>query len=61
MKLIWSRFVYSLMNVLIVQAPSEKNLDWGKINVGVAPEVFKNIYAKAVKHYNDNVDKMWVY
>lgn len=46
------------MNVLIVQAPSEKNLDWGKINVGVAPEVFKNIYAKAVKHYNDNVDKM---
>ena len=43
---------------LFAQAPSEKNLDWGKINVGVAPDVFKNIYDKAVKHYNDNVDKM---
>ncbi|CAM9379318.1 unnamed protein product [Ascophyllum nodosum] len=45
----------------VKQAPSEKNLDWGKINVGVAPDVFKNIYDKAVKHYNDNVDKMYVF
>lgn len=40
------------------QAPSDKKLDWGKINKGVAPEVYKNIYDKAVKHYNTNVDKM---
>ena len=43
---------------LAVQAPSDKSLDWGKVNVGVAPDVYKNIYKKAVKHYNDNVEKM---
>lgn len=41
-----------------LQAPSDKTLDWGKINKGVAPEVYENIYKKAVKHYNENVDKM---
>ncbi|CAN0162722.1 unnamed protein product [Pylaiella littoralis] len=45
----------------VKQAPSDKNLDWGKINVGVAAEVYENIYKKAVKHYNDNVDKMYVF
>lgn len=44
--------------VLCWQAPSDQNLDWGKINVGVAPKVWENIYKKAVKHYNENVDKM---
>lgn len=46
------------MRVLCQQAPSDKTLDWGKINVGVAPKVWENIYKKAVKHYNENVDKM---
>ncbi|CAM9469862.1 unnamed protein product, partial [Discosporangium mesarthrocarpum] len=45
----------------VKQAPSEGHLDWGKVNVGVAPDVFKNIYDKAVKHYNDNVEKMYVF
>ncbi|CAN0063027.1 unnamed protein product [Ectocarpus sp. 4 AP-2014] len=45
----------------VQQAPSDKTLDWGKINVGVAPKVFENIYKKAVKHYNDNVDSMYVF
>lgn len=44
--------------VMAVQTPSEKSLDWNKINVGVAPDVYKNIYNKAVKHYNENVEKM---
>nr|AIT70078.1 phosphoenolpyruvate carboxykinase [Ishige okamurae] len=43
------------------QSPSCDTLDWGKINVGVAPDVYKNIYEKAVKHYNENVDSMYVF
>nr|AIT70089.1 phosphoenolpyruvate carboxykinase [Sargassum horneri] len=45
----------------VKQAPSDGKLDWGKINKGVASEVYKNIYDKAVKHYNTNVDKMYVF
>lgn len=31
---------------------SEKNLDWGAVNQPTSPEVFDELYEKAVKHFN---------
>jgi ATP-dependent phosphoenolpyruvate carboxykinase len=43
------------------QPPSEKHLDWGSVNVGIAPQVYKDIYKRAVDHYNANVDKAYIF
>jgi len=31
---------------------SDKNLDWGKVNQPTTPEVYKELYEKAVKYFN---------
>ncbi|CAM9462688.1 unnamed protein product [Chrysoparadoxa australica] len=45
----------------VKQKPSEDNLDWGKINVGIEAEKFKEIYGLAIDHYNTNVDQVYVF
>eukprot|EP00953_Heterococcus_sp_UTEX-ZZ885_P014049 7998-Heterococcus_DN1.PRE.1 len=58
-------FQSALGNVLLqlarVQPPSEKNLDWGNVNVGITPQVYKDIYKLAVDHYNKNVKEAYVF
>jgi len=47
----------------IVKVPgseSEKNLWWGKVNQPISPEVFDDLYARAVKHFN-TLDKCFVF
>jgi ATP-dependent phosphoenolpyruvate carboxykinase len=39
---------------------SEANLDWGKVNQPTSPEVFDELYEKAVKHFN-SLDKAYVF
>src|SRR5690242_15505416 len=41
---------------IVKQAPSEKNVWWGKVNQPISSQVFDDLYAKAVKHYNSLKD-----
>jgi phosphoenolpyruvate carboxykinase (ATP) len=42
-----------------VGSESEANLDWGKVNQPTSPEVFDELYEKAVKYFN-TLDKAYV-
>lgn len=43
-----------------VGSESEANIDWGKVNQPTSPEVFDELYEKAVKHFN-SLDKAYVF
>jgi ATP-dependent phosphoenolpyruvate carboxykinase len=43
-----------------VGSESEANLDWGKVNQPTSPEVFDELYEKAVKYFN-TLDKAYVF
>ncbi|KAG5178334.1 phosphoenolpyruvate carboxykinase [Tribonema minus] len=45
----------------VQQAPSDKNLDWGKVNMPVSLQVYKDVYQRSVDHYNKNVSKAYVF
>jgi len=46
---------------IVKQAPSEGNLWWGDVNRGIEPEVFDELYEKVVAHYNNDVEKVYVF
>lgn len=39
---------------------SEANIDWGKVNQPTTPEVFDDLYEKAIKHMN-TLDKIYIF
>lgn len=39
---------------------SEANLDWGEVNQPTSPEIFEELYEKAVNHFN-SLDKAYVF
>lgn len=45
---------------IVKQAPSEKNLWWGKVNQPMTSETFDELYAKCIKHYN-TLDKIYCF
>ena len=46
--------------VLNKGSASEGNIDWGSVNQATSPEVFDELYEKAVKYFN-NKDKVYVF
>jgi ATP-dependent phosphoenolpyruvate carboxykinase len=45
---------------IVKQQPSEDNIWWGEINQPTTPQVFDELYDKAVRHFCD-VDKIYVF
>ncbi|KAL7470647.1 hypothetical protein ACHAXS_010892 [Conticribra weissflogii] len=43
-----------------IGSESDENIDWGKVNQPTTPEVFDELYEKAVKHFN-SLDKAYVF
>jgi len=43
-----------------VGSESEKNIDWGKVNQATTPEVFDELYEKAINYFNTK-DKVYVF
>lgn len=43
-----------------VGSESDANIDWGNVNQPTSPEVFDELYEKAVKHFN-TLDKAYVF
>jgi ATP-dependent phosphoenolpyruvate carboxykinase len=39
---------------------SDANIDWGKVNQATSPEVFEELYEKAIKHFNGKVRFLFV-
>lgn len=46
---------------IVKQAPSDANIWWGDVNQPISDDVFEDLYDKVVTHYNENVDKMYVF
>jgi len=43
-----------------VGSESEKNIDWGKVNQPVSPQVFDKLYNKAIQHFNTK-EKIYIF
>lgn len=46
---------------IVKQSPSAENLWWGPVNRATTAEVFDNLYSKVTKHYNEDVNKFYVF
>jgi phosphoenolpyruvate carboxykinase (ATP) len=45
---------------IVRQSPSDKEVDWGKVNQPTTPEVFDDLYEKVTKHY-EGVKECYVF
>ena len=45
---------------IVQQAPSADNIWWGNVNKPTTSDVFDNLYAKCIKHYN-TLDDIYVF
>jgi len=46
---------------LVKQSPSDKLIWWGEINQPINNQTFDDLYARAVGHYNENAQRIYVF
>lgn len=46
---------------IVKQGASAEEMWWGDVNRPITPEVFEELYAKVVRHYNDDAERLYVF